>query len=196
MKRKFDLTQSNRRPSTRGNWAEDYSGSGCTYALEMRKSLLRAAGSSGRLALAVDPTLKGDETTAIVISVVYRGCAIPVAWRILRANQPGAWMDPIVELLQALAPAVPREMTVVVLCDRGLGPKLWKRSWPRANKLSSRVWNEITAIRVLEAFGVSWYALVDPAGSSERGRWRQSKPRPSSMGPGWKTPMPGISRAS
>ena len=74
------------------------------------------------------PTLKGDDTTAIVISVVYRGCAIPVAWRILRANQRGAWMDPIVELLQALAPAVPREMTVVVLCDRGLAsPKLWKQ---------------------------------------------------------------------
>ena len=53
---------------------------------------------SGRLALAVDPTLKGDDTTAIVISVVYRGCAIPVAWCILRANQRGAWMDPIVEL--------------------------------------------------------------------------------------------------
>ena len=83
---------------------------------------------SGRLALAVDPTLKGDDATAIVISVVYRGCAIPVAWRILRANQRGAWMDPIVELLQALAPAVPREMTVVVLCDRGLAsPKLWKQ---------------------------------------------------------------------
>ena len=87
---------------------------------------------SGRLALAVDPTLKGDDTTAIVISVVYRGCAIPVAWRILRANQRGAWMDPIVELLQALAPAVPREMTremtVVMVCDRGLAsPKLWKQ---------------------------------------------------------------------
>ena len=37
-------------------------------------------------------------------------------------------MDPIVELLQALAPAVPREMTVVALCDRGLAsPKLWKQ---------------------------------------------------------------------
>ncbi len=45
---------------------------------------------SGRLALAIDPTLKGDDTTAIVISVVYRGCAIPVAWRIMRANRPGA----------------------------------------------------------------------------------------------------------
>ena len=37
-------------------------------------------------------------------------------------------MDPIVELLRALAPAVPREMTVVVLCDRGLtSPKLWQQ---------------------------------------------------------------------
>ena len=74
------------------------------------------------MAPAVDPTLQGDDTTASVISVVCRGCAIPVAWRILRANQRGAWMDPMVELLQALAPAVPREMTremtVVVLCDR------------------------------------------------------------------------------
>ena len=83
---------------------------------------------SGRLALAVDPTLKGDETTAIVISVVYRGCAIPVAWRIGCATQRGAWMDPIVELLRELAPAVPKEMTVIVLCDRGLtSPKLWQQ---------------------------------------------------------------------
>ena len=35
----------------------------------------------------MDPTLKGDQTTAIVISVVYRSCAIPVAWRIHRATQ-------------------------------------------------------------------------------------------------------------
>ncbi len=83
---------------------------------------------SGRLALAVAPTLKGDQTTAIVISVVYRSCAIPVAWRIHKANQPGSWMDPIVELLRQLAPAVPEEMTVIVLCDRGISsPKLWQQ---------------------------------------------------------------------
>ena len=83
---------------------------------------------SGRLALAVDPTLKGDQTTAIVISVVYRGCAIPVAWRIHRATQRGSWMDPTVELLRKLAPAVPKEMTVIVLCDRGIAsPKLWRQ---------------------------------------------------------------------
>ena len=83
---------------------------------------------SDRLALAVDPTLQGDDTTAIVISVVYRGCAFPVAWRICRATQRGSWMDPIVELPQTRAPAVPQEMTVVVLCDRGLtSPKLWRQ---------------------------------------------------------------------
>ena len=37
-------------------------------------------------------------------------------------------MDPIVELLWELAPAVPKEMTVIVLCDRGLtSPKLWQQ---------------------------------------------------------------------
>ena len=99
---------------------------------------------SERLALAIDPTLKGDQTTAIVISVVYRSCAIPVApypirgrlWSIHRATQKGSpypvrgrlWMDPTVELLRELAPAVPRDMTVIVLCDRGISsPKLWKQ---------------------------------------------------------------------
>ena len=83
---------------------------------------------SERLALAVDPTSKKDDSVAIVISVLYRGCAIPVAWHIRHADQRGSWMDPIVELLRELAPAVPREMTVVVLCDRGIAsPKLWQQ---------------------------------------------------------------------
>ena len=51
---------------------------------------------------------KGDQTTAIVISVVYRSCAIPVAWSIHRATQKGSWMDPTVALLKELAPAVPK----------------------------------------------------------------------------------------
>ena len=72
---------------------------------------------SERLALAVDPTSKKDDSVAIVISVLCRGCAIPVAWHIRQAHQRGPRMDPIVELLEALAPAVPREMTVTVLCD-------------------------------------------------------------------------------
>ena len=60
--------------------------------------------------------------------MLYRSCAIPVAWHIRHADQPGSWMDPTVELLQALAPAVPENMTVIVLCDRGIAsPKLWNQ---------------------------------------------------------------------
>ena len=70
--------------------------------------------------LAVDPTMQGDQTTSIVISAVYRSCAIPLAWSIMPANTPGPIM------LRVLSEAVPEDMTVLVMCDRGLrSPKLW-----------------------------------------------------------------------
>ncbi len=80
------------------------------------------------LALAVDATAHGEEVVALVVSVLYRGSAIPVAWHILPANQEGAWMSPLLRLLRLLRPAVPPTMTVLVLADRGLwSPRLWKR---------------------------------------------------------------------
>ena len=45
---------------------------------------------SDRLVLAIDPTMRADQMNSIVISVVYRSCAIPVAWHILPANRPGS----------------------------------------------------------------------------------------------------------
>lgn len=80
------------------------------------------------LAFAVDATAHGDKVVALVISVLYRGTAIPVAWQILPANQKGAWMGPILRLLRLLRPAVPTKMTVLVQADCGLwSPRLWKR---------------------------------------------------------------------
>jgi len=81
------------------------------------------------LALAVDATACGERVVALVVSVLYRGSAIPVAWHVVPANRAGVnWMPPILRLLDALAPAVPPEVTVVVLADRGLwSPRLWRR---------------------------------------------------------------------
>lgn len=80
------------------------------------------------LALAVDVTAHGPQVTAIVISVLYRGTAIPVAWAILPGNTKGAWMPIILRLLRQLRPAVPDDWHVLVLADRGLwSPRLWKR---------------------------------------------------------------------
>ena len=81
-----------------------------------------------QLALAIDATLHGDRVTALVVSVLYRGSAIPVAWQILPANKKGPWLPSILTLLKLLAPVVPKNMMVLVLADRGLwSPRLWQQ---------------------------------------------------------------------
>ena len=93
------------------------------------------------LALAIDATLHGDRVCALVISVLYRGSAIPVAWQILPANEKGPWLSPIVDLLHLLAPVVPQSMTVLVLADRGLwSPRLW-------TEIHSLGWHPLMRIR-------------------------------------------------
>lgn len=80
------------------------------------------------LALAVDATAHGDRVVALVISVLYRGGALPVAWAILPANQKGAWMPVILRLLRLLRRGAPASLQVLVLADQGLwSPRLWKR---------------------------------------------------------------------
>ena len=46
---------------------------------------------SNQLALALDATSLGDRFTVLSISVVYRGSASPVAWKIVQANVRHAW---------------------------------------------------------------------------------------------------------
>lgn len=75
---------------------------------------------STHLALAIDATTVANRVVVLTVAVVYRGCAIPVAWRVLPAQRPGPWMPSILELLERLGPAVPADWTVLVLADRGL----------------------------------------------------------------------------
>ena len=73
-----------------------------------------------QLALAVDATALGARFVVLAVSVVYRGCAIPVAWTVLPANQNHPWRGEWLRLLRQLRPAIPATMTVIVLADRGL----------------------------------------------------------------------------
>lgn len=73
-----------------------------------------------RLALALDASTLSDRFTVLAISVLYRGCAIPVAWAIVPTGEAGAWKPDWLALLESLAPAVPADWTVIVLADRGL----------------------------------------------------------------------------
>ncbi|HWQ12320.1 MAG TPA: transposase [Roseiflexaceae bacterium] len=80
------------------------------------------------LALALDATTLGQRFVVLAISVLYRGCAIPVAWCILPAQTKHAWRGEWLRLLRLLRPAIPLTWTVIVLADRGLyGGWLFRR---------------------------------------------------------------------
>ena len=73
-----------------------------------------------RLALAMDASTLSDRFIVLAISVMYRGCAIPVAWCIVGAGKKGAWQPDWIALFDCLGECIPACWTVIVLADRGL----------------------------------------------------------------------------
>ena len=76
--------------------------------------------SDAHLALVLDATMLRDRCTVLAISVVYRGCAIPVAWTVVAANRKGAWKPHWLAMLTELDGVLPPGWTVLVLADRAL----------------------------------------------------------------------------
>jgi hypothetical protein len=75
---------------------------------------------SNQLALALDATSLGDRFTVLSLSILYRGSACPVAWKILQANVRHAWKPEWIALLRLVQSLVPGGWTVIVMTDRGL----------------------------------------------------------------------------
>ena len=64
--------------------------------------------------MALDATTLGTRFTVMAISVVYRGCAIPVAWTVLADTAKHAWRREWLRMLRQIRRAVPRSWTVIV----------------------------------------------------------------------------------
>lgn len=73
-----------------------------------------------RLALAMDATSLGQSLVVLAISVVYRGSAIPVAWRVLPAIEKGSWKEPWLDLFSCFQGVIPEDWVIIVMADRGL----------------------------------------------------------------------------
>ena len=76
-----------------------------------------------QLAIALDATTLGQRFTTLAISILYRGCAVPVAWKILPAQAKHAWKGEWLALLKQFHHELPGRWTVIVLTDRGLYAK-------------------------------------------------------------------------
>ncbi len=76
--------------------------------------------SNQKLPMAMDATNIGQNFTVLSINVLYRRCAIPVAWKVVKGTERGTWKPHWSELFQALKDIVPQAYFVIVSADRGL----------------------------------------------------------------------------
>lgn len=84
------------------------------------RAVLRGWEGKKELVLGMDASTLGERFTVLSISVMYRGCGIPVAWKIIRAMQEGEWRPYWEGLLGALEGVVPLDWKVILMVDRGL----------------------------------------------------------------------------
>jgi hypothetical protein len=87
---------------------------------DLLRSVLRGWQGEKKLALALDATTLNKNFTILSISVMYRGCGIPVAWYVMKGDEKGSWRPHWERLLQSLAGVIPPEWFVLLMADRGL----------------------------------------------------------------------------
>jgi Transposase DDE domain len=87
---------------------------------DLLRSVLRGWEGKKELALAMDASTLGERFTVLSISVMYRGCGIPIAWKIIPAMQEGEWRPYWEGLLSTFEGVVPPDWKVILMADRGL----------------------------------------------------------------------------
>lgn len=87
---------------------------------DLLRCVLQGWEGKKELALAMDASTLGERFTVLSISVVYRGCGMPIAWKIIEAGQEGTWRPYWEGLFATLEGVVPADWKVIVMADRGL----------------------------------------------------------------------------
>jgi len=123
------------------------------------------------------PTLH-DRVVALVVSVLYRGAAISVAWHMLPADEKEAWLPHFQHPLALLVSAIPARMRGVALTDCGLGsPALW-------STICGYHWHPVMRVANDIVFQPTGHVAVPP------GRWL-----PDRGTPGWAAASPSANAA-
>ena len=103
-----------------------------------------ACSGTRQLALGLDATTCRDRVAALVLSVLYRGSGIPIAWQMLPGNQKGSWKRAVIDLLERFPPGSASGVSVVVMVDRGLWSQeiyqsIRRRGWHPLMRLQEEV---------------------------------------------------------
>jgi hypothetical protein len=121
--------------------------------------------------VAIDASALGGLFVVLCVSVVYRGGAIPVAWKVLPANVKGAWRRPWLDLLRTFRGCLDGGWEVAVLADRGLYAR-WL-----FNAIRKLGWHPMLRVNLGGKFRPAYWrrfvplaSLVPRVGSCWRGR--------------------------
>lgn len=71
------------------------------------------------LYLSLDTTMLWNEYCIIRVSVIYRGRAVPVGWRVLAHQSSSVAFEEYKNLLSRVARLLPKETQAILLADRG-----------------------------------------------------------------------------
>ena len=129
--------------------------------------------SEKSLVFAADASTLGQRFTILVISLVYRGCGIPVAGKIVRATEKGSWKPYWLKLLEKLKDGLSEDWWVIVTTDRGLyAPWLYQAiqelSWHPFMRINHQgsyqsapisTWTPLSAL--ITEVGQSWSGRVN-----------------------------------
>lgn len=72
------------------------------------------------LPIALDATSIGQNFTVLSVNFLYRRCAIPIAWKVVKGTSKGSWKPYWKQLFQSFKDIVPQDYLVIVSADRGL----------------------------------------------------------------------------
>lgn len=107
----------------------------CSFHPFARRHLL--LGRPKELLLVIDPTTQEDRVVMVMVSIWYRGAALPLAWTLWPGNQPleGArfWAR-VAQLLTQVQELLPPALPVILLADRAFGTPVFtdmvvERGW-------------------------------------------------------------------
>lgn len=88
-----------------------------TYYLPYIQELLRCLAQSGLLVFSIDGSVVGKGCMCLMFSVIYKGRAIPVVWRVYKAKKGHLPESAHREVLKALSEIVPTGCRVVITGD-------------------------------------------------------------------------------
>ncbi|MBV7332746.1 transposase [Chloroflexi bacterium TSY] len=93
----------------------------CFHPFARRHLML---GRPRELLLAIDPTTQDERVVILMVSVWYRGCALPLGWTLWPGNQPlkgdGFWAR-VEQLMDEVSVLLPVRVPVTILGDRAFG---------------------------------------------------------------------------